>query len=377
MIKTAHGEILTPGFAFVATHGTIKSLDKKDHSLASPELTISNTFHLFVTGKVREIKKAGGLHKMFGLKNPIMTDSGGFQVFSLGWGKVHKIGKIANNVQRGRSDVAGRTQNPVKIGRDGVVFTYDEKKYELDPKISIKIQEDLGADIIFAFDECTSPLHSYDYNKKSLQKTHRWAQECLTAKKKKGQALYGIVQGGIFEDLRKESSLFLGRLPFDGFGIGGSFGEKQMGEVIGWSLSGLPEGKPRHLLGIGAIKDIFIGAENGIDTFDCVIPTREARHGALYSKEGRLDIQRGVFAKDNKGIDRGCKCELCASGLKRKDVKQMFYGQNREKKFEAQRMATMHNIYFYKTLFDKIRHAVNSSKLSNWKKLKKEYKSFL
>ncbi|MEK7070044.1 MAG: tRNA guanosine(34) transglycosylase Tgt, partial [Patescibacteria group bacterium] len=256
VIKTKHGEILTPGFAFVATHGTIKSLNKKEHSLASPELTISNTFHLFVSGKVKEIKKAGGLHKRFGLENPIMTDSGGFQVFSLGWGKVHKIGKV-NSLSASSVSIK---KNPVKIGRDGVVFTYDEKKYELDPKSSIKIQEDLGADIIFAFDECTSPLHSYDYNKKSLQKTHRWAQECLTAKKKKGQALYGIVQGGIFEDLRKESSLFLGRLPFDGFGIGGSFGEKQMGEVIGWSLSGLPEGKPRHLLGIGAIKDIFIGA---------------------------------------------------------------------------------------------------------------------
>ena len=151
----------------------------------APELTISNTFHLFVSGKVKEIKKAGGLHKAFYLKNPIMTDSGGFQIFSLGWGKVHKIGKVANNnVQRGRSDVAGRTQNPVKISKNGVVFVYDGKKYKLDPDISIKIQEDLGADIIFAFDECTSPLHGYDYNKKSLKKTHRWAKKCLEAKRK-------------------------------------------------------------------------------------------------------------------------------------------------------------------------------------------------
>ena len=157
IINTAHGEIFTPGFAFVATHGMIKSLDKKEHSLASPELTISNTFHLFVTGKVKEIKKAGGLHKMFGLKNPIMTDSGGFQVFSLGWGKVHKIGKVDSKNKLSTSNV-DTTKNPVKIGRDGVIFTYDGKKYELDPKISVKIQEDLGADIIFAFDECTSPL---------------------------------------------------------------------------------------------------------------------------------------------------------------------------------------------------------------------------
>src|SRR3989338_3678351 len=175
IINTDHGEILTHGFAFVATHGTIKSLDKKEHSLASPELTISNTFHLFVTGKVKEIKKDGGLHKKFGLKNPIMTDSGGFQIFSLGWGKVHKIGKISN--KQTTSDVVCLPKSdvvcPVKIGRDGVVFTYDGKKYKLDPKISIKFQEDMGADIIFAFDECTSPLHDYDYNKKSLLKTHR------------------------------------------------------------------------------------------------------------------------------------------------------------------------------------------------------------
>ena len=374
-INTAHGEILTPEFAFVATHGMIKSLDKKDHSLASPELTISNTFHLFVTGKVKEIKKSGGLHKMFGLKNPIMTDSGGFQIFSLGWGKVHKIGKISN--KQTTSDVGSPPTSdvvcPVKIGRDGVVFTYDGKKYELDPKISVKIQEDLGADIIFAFDECTSPLHNYDYNKKSLSKTHRWAKECLKAKKKNGQALYGIVQGGIFEDLRKESSAVIGAFPFDGFGIGGSFGEKQMSDVLGWSLSGLPENKPRHLLGIGAIKDVFIGAENGIDTFDCVIPTREARHGALYSKNGRLDIQKGIFAKDNKAVEKGCKCELCSEGLKRKDIRQMF----KENRAKAQSLATSHNIYFYKTLFEKIRKAIDSGKLSNWEKLKKEYKKLI
>ena len=368
-IKTAHGEILTPGFAFVATHGTVKSLSKKDHSLASLDLTISNTFHLFVTDKVKEIKKAGGLHKRFGLKNPIMTDSGGFQIFSLGWGKVHKIGKISNFPT---SDV-GKGKNPVKIGRDGVVFSYDGKKYKLDPKISIKIQEDLGADIIFAFDECTSPLHDYDYNKKSLKKTHSWAKKCLKEKKKNGQALYGIAQGGIFEDLRKESSAVVGALPFDGFGIGGSFGEKQMSDVLGWSLSGLPEDKPRHLLGIGAIKDIFIGAEKGIDTFDCVIPTREARHGALYSKSGRLDIQRGIFTKDNKAIERGCKCQACASGMKRKDLRKIFL----ENKPEAQRLATLHNIYFYKTLFEKIRKAIDSGKSGNWEKLKKEYEKLI
>lgn len=373
MINTAHGKILTPGFAFVATHGMIKSLDKKEHSLALPELTISNAFHLFVSGKVKEIKKAGGLHKSFGLKNPIMTDSGGFQIFSLGWGKVHKISKVANFP----TSLVGKGKNPVKIGNNGVVFIYDGRKYKLDPSSSVKIQEDLGADIIFAFDECTSPLHNYDYNKKSLEKTHSWAKKCIAAKRKNGQALFGIVQGGIFEELRRESSTVIGALPFDGFGIGGSFGEKQMGEVIGWSLSGLPENKPRHLLGIGAIKDIFIGVEKGIDSFDCVIPTREARHSALYSKDGRLDIQKGIFAKDKKVVEKGCRCPMCIQRMKRKDIHKMFSAQGEENKLEAQKLATMHNIFFYKSLFEKIRKAIDSGKPSNWNKLKKEYGKLL
>lgn len=378
VIKTVRGDIETPNFAFVATHGFIKSLDKKSHSLAVPELTISNTFHLFVTDKVKKIKRAGGLHGFFAVKNPIMTDSGGFQVFSLGWGKIHKTGKVSKPttvVGSGKltTVVGGSVGGNVKIHKDGVVFSYDGKKYELNPKKSIKIQKALGADIIFAFDECTSPLHDYNYNKKSLTKTHRWAKECLRAKKKNGQLLYGIVQGGIFQDLRKESSAFIGALPFDGFGIGGSFGEKQMGEVIEWALSGLPENKPRHLLGIGRVKDIFIGVKKGIDTFDCVVPTREARHGCVFSLDGRLDIKRGIFAKDDKVIEKSCRCSACFKGLKRKD----FYKLFRENKLEAQRLATLHNVFFYKTLFAKIRRAINTGKKEELEKLEKEYENLI
>lgn len=371
-LKTAHGKIMTPNFAFVATHGAIKSLNGKDHNSARPDLTISNTFHLFVNDKVKEIKDKGGLHKAFGLKNPIMTDSGGFQVFSLGWGKVHKVGKIATDKNLSAAD-PGVGKNPVKIGKNGVTFSYDGKKYGLNPFSSIKIQEDLGADIIFAFDECTSPLHDYSYNKESLKKTHDWAKRCIRAKKENGQLLFGIVQGGVFEDLRKESSRLIGGLPFDGFGIGGSFGEKQMGSVIKWAIGGLPQEKPRHLLGIGRIKDIFIGVANGIDTFDCVIPTREARHGALFTKEGKLDMSRGIFARDRKAVENGCACPMCAEGVKRKDLYKLF----KENKPEAHRLATMHNMFFYKNLFDKIRKAISSGKKENLKKLEKEYKNLI
>lgn len=344
ILTTPHGKIQTPNLAFVATHGNIRLLNKTDHRAAKPELIIANTFHLWVNKKVSEIKKAGGIHKWNGLKIPTMTDSGGFQVFSLGWGKTHNVGKIKPARQQG-----GSQKSQVKINNNGAVFEYDGKKYELTPEKSIKLQRDIGADIIFVFDECTSPLHNFAYNKKSLEKTHRWARQSLeTHKKIKGnQKLFGIVQGGVYKKLRKQSSKFIGSLDFDGFGIGGSFGEKQMGKVIEWALSGLPEEKPRHLLGIGRIKDIFIAVEKGIDLFDCAIPTREARHGILYTKNGKINYRK-------KGVK--------------------FYNIYKKDKLKAMKLATIHNVRFYKELFRKIRRIISQGR--GLKELKKEYKIY-
>ncbi|MEK7143790.1 MAG: tRNA guanosine(34) transglycosylase Tgt, partial [Patescibacteria group bacterium] len=267
------------------------------------------------------------------------------------------------------------------ISEKGVVFNYDNKKYDFIPEKSIKIQEDLGADIIFAFDECTSPLHDHFYTKKSMERTHRWAVRSLNAHKKKNQALFGIVQGGVFEDLRKKSSKFIGGLPFDGFGIGGSFGEKQMKDVLRWSLSGLPEEKPRHLLGIGKIKDIFIAVKEGIDLFDCVIPTREARHGILYVKSGKFAIEKGIFAGDKKLIDGNCGCFVCRNKITRKELHCYFKSARKadNKKLSTcdvdrlvlgKRLATIHNIHFFKNLFGEIREAIADGKLD---KLEREY----
>ncbi len=340
MLKTAHGRIETPNMAFVATHGSIKLLNKTDHKLANPDLMISNTFHLWVNKKVPEIKKAGGIHKWNGWNKPMMTDSGGFQVFSLGWGKVHGIGKIRSTKHEIRNKFnppngGQNSKNKTQITNEGVIFEYDGKKYKLTPEKSIKIQHNIGADIIFVFDECTSPYHNHRYNLEALKRTDRWAVECLDfhKRKKSDQMLFGIVQGGIYKDLRKKSSKFIGSLDFDGFGIGGSFGEKQMKDVVGWALSGLPKEKPRHLLGIGKISDIFTAVEQGIDLFDCVIPTREARHGVIYTKAGRINI-------------------------KSRDLK-------------ARRLAIIHNIRFYKELFAKIREAIHKKK--NLNSLKKDY----
>lgn len=366
VLATPHGKIQTPNLAFVATHGNIRMLDGREEKIASPDLIISNTFHLWVNGKVPKIKKAGGIHKWNGLKIPTMTDSGGFQVFSLGWGKVHGIGKIRKIKRSGKNAIAGLTdhlkfKNNVRINNNGVVFEYDGKKFELTPEKSMKLQRDIGADIIFAFDECTSPLHNFAYNKKSLEKTHRWAKQSLAAHKsfrvqdsRYKQQLFGIVQGGIYEKLRKQSSKFIGALPFDGFGIGGSFGEKQMGKVLGWALSGLPEEKPRHLLGIGRLKDIFIAVEKGIDLFDCAIPTREARHGIIYTKNGKINYKK-------RGTRPG------------EQVK--FYNVYKKDKIKAMKLATIHNIKFYKQLFAKIRKAIAQGR--GLKELRKEYKKLM
>jgi len=347
VIETAHGKILTPNMAIVATHGSIRFFGGADHKKAAPELLISNTFHLWVNNKIKEIKKAGGIHKWSKIKEPIMTDSGGFQVFSLGWGKVHSIGKISKGEDIGPIT---KEKSQLKITDDGVVFTYDEKEMELTPEKSMKIQKDIAADIIFSFDECTSPYHGRAYTQKSLVRTHEWAERSLkefkNKNKNKGQQIFGIVQGGIYEDLRKKSSKFIGALPFDGFGIGGSFGEREMGQAIDWALSGLPDEKPRHLLGVGRIKDILIAVERGMDLFDCVIPTREGRHGTIYTVGGKVSIQKTSLAK-----------------LYKKDKK------------EAQKRAVILNIKFYKTFFKKLRAEIKKGK--GLEGIKKEYNAYL
>jgi queuine tRNA-ribosyltransferase/7-cyano-7-deazaguanine tRNA-ribosyltransferase len=350
ILTTPHGKIKTPNLAFVATHGNIRILSKEEQKIANPDLIIANTFHLWVNKKIGEIKKVGGIHKWNGLKIPTMTDSGGFQVFSLGWGKAHGVGKVRQGPTLKNLKRSVLFENRVKILNDGVVFNYDGKKFELTPEKSIILQRDIGADIIFAFDECTSPLHDFNYNKKSLERTHRWAIESLNAKlkfKNEKQLIFGIVQGGVYEKLRKQSSKFIGALDFDGFGIGGSFGEKQMGKVVEWALSGLPEEKPRHLLGIGRIKDIFIAVEKGIDLFDCAIPTREARHGILYTKNGKINYRK-----------KGTK----------------LHNTYKKDKIKAMKLATIHNIKFYKELFKKIRKALNQGR--GLKELRKEYKIY-
>lgn len=376
VLSTPHGKVLTPSYVIVATEGEIKCLKPSDIKRTKTQIIIANTYHLwdkipkeFSISKSQFPKnlKKSFIIKKIGVNMPTMTDSGGFQVFSLGFKK--KVGKILNNANlRMYANAANkeiRRQN-IKITSKGVYFYADGKKKFLGPEISIKLQEKINADIIFAFDECTSPLDNFKYNQKALERTHRWAKECLAIKNKKSQLLFGIVQGGVYKSLRQKSAKFIGSLPFDGFGIGGSFGEDEMVKTLKWMMPHLPEGKPKHLLGIGKIRDIFNAVENGIDLFDCVIPTREARHGRLWTAHGPIDIKKSKYAKDDNALAKNCLCPVCSKNLTRSHLHKLF--KNPAKINEGKRYATLHNVWFFNDLLEKIRDSIAKNKFSQFKK---------
>lgn len=361
VLRTPHGEVETPAMVPVATQGTVKTLTSEEVAKAGTQLLIANTFHLHLKPGEGLVKEMGGLHKFMNWKRPLMTDSGGFQVFSLGFGREHGMGKILKS----KSDtkvVEGQQPKLLKITDDGVQFTspVDGKKIFLNPEKSIKIQEALGADIIFAFDECTSPVATREYTKSSLERTHRWALESLRAKKSRNQAIYGIVQGGKFKDLRQESAKFIGSQPFEGFGIGGEFGDdkKVMTDMLGWVLKELPDAKPRHLLGIGYLEDIPKVVKTGVDTFDCIVPTRYARHGTAFIASGKLDISKSAYLKDKKPLDPKCDCEVCAN-YSRSYIAHLF----KAKEITALRHLTYHNIYFFNNFVAELREGIKNGKI--------------
>lgn len=365
IFETPHGEVETPAFVSVATQASVKSLDPRDLAELNAQIILANTYHLHLRPGEEIVKKAGGLHKFMGWKGPMMTDSGGFQVFSLGWGQVHQIGKIGF-FPGANADIEERDSKKrhglVKITNEGAEFSshIDGSRHFFTPEKSIKIQEKLGADIIFAFDECTSPLSDYEYTKKSLLKTHEWAKRCLGARSRKDQALFGIIQGGFFKDLRRESSEFIASLPFEGIGIGGSLGKtrKDMFKVLKWIIPLLPEQKPRHMLGIGRGEDLEENIKHGIDFFDCVWPTRLARRGTLLTKMGRLEITNSPYLKDFKPVEKNCGCYLCQS-FSRAYLCHLF----RAKELLAFRLATIHNLYYTLNLVKNIRKGILNGKI--------------
>ena len=309
LIHTPHGDIETPAFVVVGTKGTVKSVKVDDmEKYVGNQVALANTYHLFLQPGDDLVKEAGGLHAFSNWNMPTITDSGGFQVFSLGaaFGKgVTKFAKDADGAEKQAEqeginvyskELATQHGKLCVIDEEGVTFTshIDGSMHRFTPERSIDIQHNIGADIIIAFDECTSPTADKDYQKEAMDRTHRWAKRSIMAHKQNFQALkkqgiYGVVQGGRHLDLRQESARILAEMDFDGFGIGGSFSKEDLGDSLKVVNEILPEDKPRHLLGIGEPEDIIAGVLNGCDTFDCVAPTRLGRTGTIYAETGELN----------------------------------------------------------------------------------------
>jgi queuine tRNA-ribosyltransferase/7-cyano-7-deazaguanine tRNA-ribosyltransferase len=359
LLTTPHGVVQTPCLVPVATQGAVKALDSQEVLATKSQILIANTFHLHLRPKEKIVKASGGLHKFMNWPKPLMTDSGGYQVFSFGFGQEFKMGKMLNKGES-LSIKSGRQPKSLKITPDGVFFRspLDGKSLFLGPKESIRIQEQLGADIIFNFDECPPPIADYEYTKKSLKTTHAWAKVCLEARKSE-QALYGIVQGGKFKDLRIESSRFIGSLPFDGFGIGGELGfdKKEMFRMINWVTEILPEEKPRHLLGNGHLDDLVKIFQSGVDTVDCIIPTHYARCGTAFTSTGKIDLRRSIFAKDKKPLDKHCDCFVCQN-YQRNYISHLM----RVHEITPLKLLTFHNLYFFNTYIEKIREGIASGR---------------
>ncbi len=395
VLITSHGEIQTPAFVAVGTKATVKSLTPEQVVDTNSQIVLANTYHLYLEPGEKIIKKAGGLHKFMNWSGPIMTDSGGFQAFSLGVAYGNKLSKFIGAKSPAKEEVEEaydeEKEKKAKITEDGVEFKsiIDGSKHFFTPEKSMQIQKDLGADIIFAFDECTSPHAKKKYLKEAMDRTHRWAERCLKEFKKHqkessssksprvsslrsarlssedflsgaSQQLFGIVQGGRYEDLRKESAKIIGNMNFDGFGVGGSFVKEDMATAVKWVNEILPEDKPRHLLGVGEPIDLILGVENGCDTFDCVAPTRSARNGALYTKHGKINITNSKYKNLLKPIEEDCGCYTCKGlpdgegGYTAAYLSHLF----RSKEMLAATLASIHNIYFLNNLMSQIRQSI-------------------
>lgn len=368
-LDTPHGKIKTPAFVTVGTKGSVKSLTPEQVVDLGAQVVLANTYHLYLQPGVETLRQVGGVGKFMNWSGPTMTDSGGFQAFSLGVAFGKKMNKLADVTQdSGRNkDIDERdvTAQLAKITEDGVEFksVLDGSTHFFTPERSIEIQHSIGADMIFAFDECTSPIAPHEYQKEAMDRTHRWAKRSLekhkelqieSLKNKKNlQALLGIVQGGRFEDLRKESAEIIGGMDFDGFGIGGSFEKEDMDTAVGWVNALLPENKPRHLLGIGDPLDLFDAVRQGCDLFDCVAPTRIARHGTLYTPNGLMHITGSSFRNDFSPVVEGCGCYTCTHFTK------AYLGYLfRAREFLAYTLASIHNLYFIVHLVDDIRQSI-------------------
>ncbi len=418
VIHTPHGDIATPAFITVGTKATVKALTSEQvRDAVGAQAVLANTYHLYLEPGDELVARHGGFPKMMGWVHkitqdagnsiqgignsnanasndqrvtsddkrsmPSFTDSGGFQVFSLGQALGHGVSKIATSEEISAAEVALSTRDAkaeanesvhekmATIDEDGVTFksVIDGSEHRFTPEKSMQIQHNLGADIFFAFDECTSPLSPVSYQKEAIDRTHRWAKRSLDEHKRLGpsnatgemQALYGVVQGGAYEDLRRESARTLGSMEFDGYGIGGSFTKDDMATAVRWVCEELPENKPRHLLGIGEPLDMLLAIENGIDTFDCVAPTRIGRNGSLYTRDGRINITNAKYKDDMSPVSDD------ASWYTHQFTKSYLSHLFRADEMLAGTLASIHNLKFLTTLVDDARNALKENRFTEFK----------
>ncbi|MDR3298164.1 MAG: tRNA guanosine(34) transglycosylase Tgt [Candidatus Nomurabacteria bacterium] len=377
VIHTPHGDIKTPTFAVVGTRGFVRSMPMEKLRELNAQAMLSNGYHL--RRQADEISTAGGLAAWSGWDGPTITDSGGFQIMSLGSG----LGKV---VSMNKKDAGTGRQTPhekrlAKITEDGVYFTdpWDGQEEFMGPEESMRVQHKIGADIMMAFDELTSIGDSYEYNMEAMERTHRWAERCLMEHKKLGgaQALYGVLQGGHYEDLRRETAKILGGMDFDGFGLGGAFLKEDLGKILEWVAEELPFAKPRHLLGLSRPDDIFVGAEFGCDTFDCVAPTREARHGRIYTLDGDVNLRKGIWANVEEPLDEGCDCGTCREGWTRGKLRVLLKSQDRDEKERYFELASVHNVRFIVRLTEQMRESILEGEFEGFRDgfLKRYYSS--
>ena len=373
LLQLKHGNIKTPDLMPVATKATVKALSSDDLKEIGAQILISNTYHLMLQPNADIISKMGGLHNFMNWDKPIVTDSGGFQAFSLGLGKEHAVGKIffpGDNYKQNKP----KTKSTIKLNNRGIYFKsiYDDSQQFLSPEKSIKIQEKLGADMILVLDECTSPLSDKEYTNKSLERSHKWAKKCLKANTT-DQAIVGIVQGGHWHDLRQKSAKFIASQDFDSYAIGGSLGKskKDMHNVLDWTIPFLPTNKPRHLLGIGVVEDIFESVERGIDLFDCVSPTRIARSGFSHigppfgnkKNKFRIKISSKNYRMDKKPLDPNCNCKVCMK-YSRAYINHLF----KTNELLGYNLISYHNLFFMLDLMRKIRCSIDENSLQKLKK---------
>ena len=362
VITTPHGEIKTPAFIPVGTKATVKSVLPESIKDLEAQAVLSNAYHLYLQPGPEVVDEAGGLGSFMNWNGPTFTDSGGFQVLSLGVGYKKVIAMDATTVQA--DDVMATDKDRLAhVDDDGVTFKshLDGSMHRFTPEVSMQVQHKIGADIIFAFDECTTLLNTRNYQEKSLDRTFAWAKRCISEHEKLTikrshrpyQALFGVVQGAQYEDLRRKAAKDLASLDFDGFGIGGALDKNKLGTIVNWVNEELPVNKPRHLLGIGEPDDLFVGVENGADTFDCVAASRVARNNAVYGLDGRFNISVSAFKRDFSPIDESCGCYTCKNYTKAY-LNHLIKG----KEMLSATLLTIHNEYFIVNLVAKMRQSI-------------------